>query len=100
MRLAIVLVVAGTAFGVGCAPDSTPLAMAARAGDLSAMRALIDAGADVNQPDPNGNRFPDTVAVLRRAAPDVRLGRGLPTRIVRWLARRECAPLVASLQGP
>jgi len=95
----------------------TPLMMAAGYGQTGIVRrllargadprALSDAGlnalwsaagggaiADITDGPAFGSCFPETARVLREAAPDLKLPAGDATRLLAWLARGECKPLL------
>lgn len=103
----------------GC--GGSALIMAAGYGQTEIVRALLDHGADpyseagdgvtalwsaagggaiadITDGPPLGTCFPDTVALLRQAAPDLRLKRTWETRLLGVVARgEECERLLASL---
>jgi ankyrin repeat protein len=57
-------------------PSDSPLILAARAGSLDTIKALLDSGADVNSPGPTGDDWDATPlqhAILARQAGAVRL---------------------------
>lgn len=72
-------------------------AHAESAGGVDALWAALGGGslADITDGPPLGTCFPDTVAALLEAAPDLKLKPGAAMRVVSWLAQGECAGLLA-----
>lgn len=97
----------------------TPLAMAAGYGMADTVELLLERGAaphlgaldanplwaaagggairDFTDGPPLGQCFPEVIATLEAAAPDLRLPAGLSSRVLAWLASDPCAPVVARL---
>ncbi len=97
----------------------TPLIMASGYGMTETVRLLLDSGAnpraemrglnalwaaagggainDFTDGPPLGQCFPEVIEILQAHAPDLRMGSGLRSRILGWLADDGCEPLVAEL---
>ena len=97
----------------------TPLIMAAGYGMTGTVRLLLDSGAnpraemgglnalwaaagggainDFTDGPPLGECFPDVIEILQAHAPNLRMGSGIRSRILGWLADDGCEPLVAEL---
>ena len=97
----------------------TPLIMASGYGMTGTVRLLLDSGAnpraemrglnalwaaagggainDFTDGPPLGQCFPEVIEILQAHAPDLRMGSGLRSRILGWLADDGCEPLVAEL---
>ena len=97
----------------------TPLIMASGYGMMDTVRLLLDRGADpraemsglnalwaaagggaindFTDGPPLGQCFPEVIEMLQARAPDLRMGSGIRSRILGWLADDGCEPLVAAL---
>ena len=97
----------------------TPLIMASGYGMTDTVRLLLDRGADpraemsglnalwaaagggaindFTDGPPLGQCFPEVIEMLQARAPDLRMGSGIRSRILGWLADDGCEPLVAEL---
>ena len=97
----------------------TPLIMASGYGMAATVRLLLDRGADpraemrglnalwaaagggaihdLTDGPPLGACFPEVIELLQARAPDLRMGSGIRSRILGWLANDGCEPLVAEL---
>lgn len=97
----------------------TPLIMASGYGMADTVRLLLASGADprvemggrnalwaaagggaindFTDGPPLGQCFPEVVEILQNHAPDLRMGGGIQSRILGWLADNTCEPLVAEL---
>ena len=97
----------------------TPLIMASGYGMADTVRLLLDAGADpraemgglnalwaaagggaindFTDGPPLGECFPEIIEILQARAPDLKVGSGVRSRILTWLANDGCEPLVAEL---
>ena len=97
----------------------TPLIMAAGYGMTGTVRLLLDSGAnpraemgglnalwaaagggainDFTDGPPLGQCFPEVIEILQAHAPNLRMGSGIRSRILGWLADDGCEPLVAEL---
>ena len=97
----------------------TPLIMASGYGMTGTVRLLLDSGAnpraemgglnalwaaagggainDFTDGPPLGQCFPEVIEILQAHAPNLRMGSGIRSRILGWLADDGCEPLVAEL---
>ncbi len=66
---------------------------------LNALWAAAGGGAihDFTDGPPLGRCFPEVIEILQSHAPDLRMGSGIRSRILGWLADDGCEPLVAEL---
>ncbi len=114
-----VLVEAGAEVNRSADSGVTPLAMAAGYGMVGAVVVLLENGADpyldvqdanplwaaagggairdFTDGPPLGQCFPEVIETLEAAAPDLRLPAGLSSRVLAWLAKGPCEPVVARL---
>ena len=71
----------------------------AEMGGLNALWAAAGGGAinDFTDGPPLGHCFPEVIEMLQARAPDLRMGSGIRSRILGWLADDGCEPLVAEL---